>query len=89
MGHLALKSNISKAYDRLEWVFLKKVMERMGFHSRWVGWIMECVQSVTYSTLVNSEPTETITPTRGIRQGDPLSPYFFLLCSEGLNGLLE
>ena len=50
---------------------------------------MECVQSVTYSTLVNSEPTETITPTRGIRQGDPLSPYFFLLCSEGLNGLLE
>ena len=89
MGHLALKSNISKAYDRLEWVFLKKVMERMGFHSRWVGWIMECVQSVTYSALVNSEPTETITPTRGICQGDPLSPYFFLLCSEGLNGLLE
>ena len=87
MGHLALKSNISKAYDRLEWVFLKKVMERMGFHSRWVGWIMECVQSVTYSMLINSEPTETITPTRGIRQGDPLSPYLFLLCSEGLNGL--
>jgi len=43
VGHLALKLDISKAYDRLEWVFLKKVMERMGFHSRWVGWIMECV----------------------------------------------
>ena len=43
MGQLALKSDISKAYDRLKWVFLKKVMERMGFHGRWVGWIMECV----------------------------------------------
>ena len=43
VGHLALKSDISKAYDRLKWVFLKKVMGRMGFHGRWVGWIMECV----------------------------------------------
>lgn len=64
-------------------------MERMGFHCKWVGWIMECVQSVTYSVLVNGEPTDTIIPTRGIRQGDPFSPYLFLLCSEGLNGLLE
>ncbi|KAL0004665.1 hypothetical protein SO802_012226 [Lithocarpus litseifolius] len=88
-GHLALKLDISKAYDRLEWVFLKKVMERMGFHSRWVGWIMECVQSVTYSVLINGVPTETIIPSRGIRQGDPLSPYLFLLCSEGFCGLLD
>ncbi|XP_075665130.1 uncharacterized protein LOC142634749 [Castanea sativa] len=89
VGHLALKLDISKAYDRLEWVFLKKVMERMGFHSRWIGWIMECIQLVTYSVLVNGEPSETIIPTRGIRQGDPLSPYLFLLCSECLNGLIE
>ena len=89
MGHLALKLDISKAYDRLEWVFIRKVMERMGFHSRWVGWILECVQLVYYSVLINGEPTETIFPTRGICQGDPLSLYLFLLCSEGLNGLLE
>ena len=50
---------------------------------------MECVKSVTYSILVNGEPKGHIIPTRGIRQGDPLSPYLFLLCSEGLNGLIK
>ena len=50
---------------------------------------MECIQSVTYSILVNSEPKGNIIPTRGIRQGDPLSPYLFLLCLEGLNGLIQ
>lgn len=89
VGHMALKLYMSKAYNRLEWVFLKRVMEKMGFHTRWVGWIMECVQLVTYSVLINGEPTEPITPTRGIRQGDSLSPYLFLLCFEGLNGLIE
>ncbi|XP_075665091.1 uncharacterized protein LOC142634702 [Castanea sativa] len=64
-------------------------MEKMGFHSRWVGWIMECIKSVTYSVLINGEPRGYIVPTRGIRQGDPLSPYLFLLCSEGLSDFIE
>ena len=64
-------------------------MERMGFHSKWIGWIMECVKSVSYSILVNGEPKGHIIPTRGIRQGAPLFPYLFLLCSKGLNGLIE
>nr|XP_023920446.1 uncharacterized protein LOC112031976 [Quercus suber] len=89
MGQMALKLDMSKAYDRLEWVFLQRIMEKMGFHSKWIGWIMECVKSVPYSILVNGEPKGHIILTRGIRQGDPLSPYLFLLCSEGLNGLIE
>ena len=89
MGHMALKLDRSKAYDCLEWVFLQRIMEKMGFHSTWIGWILECIKSVTYSVLVNGEPKGNIIPTRGIHQGDPLSPYLFLLCSKGLNRLLE
>ena len=89
VGHVALKLDMSKVYDKLEWGFLKKIMEKMGFHPTWIGWIMECIQSVTYSILVNVEPKGHIIASKGIRQGDPMSPYLFLLCSEGLNGLIQ
>ena len=78
-----------KAYDKLEWVFFQQIVEKMGFHSTWIGWILECIRSVTYSVLVNGEPKGHIISTRGIRQEDTLSPYLFLLCSEDLNGLIE
>ena len=89
VGHMALKLDISKVYDILEWIFLQRIMEKMGFHPTWVGWTMEYIKSVSYSILVNGEPKGHIIPKRGIHQGDPFSPYLFLLCSEGLNKLIK
>ena len=63
IGHMVLKLDISKVYDRLEWIFLQRIMEKKGFHPTWIGWIMECISSVTYSILVNRELKGHITPT--------------------------
>ena len=88
-GFMALKLDMSKAYNRVEWSFLRDIMNQMGFNDRWVALVMECVTTVSYSLLVNGEPQGNIKPSRGIRQGKPLSPYLFLLCSEGLHRLIQ
>ena len=80
---------MSKAYDRVKCKFLLKIMEMMGFHSRWIRLILECIISVSFSILVNGGPRGHTIPSRGLRQGDPLSQYLFFLCSAGLNSLVQ
>jgi hypothetical protein len=77
-----------KVYDRVEWIFLENMMIKLGFDERWIGLMMECVSSVRYQIRFNSEETDMFVPTQGLRQGDPLSPYMFLLYAEGFSSLL-
>ena len=89
LGLMAIKLDISKAYDWVEWPFLKKVMEKLGFDPRWLRLAMKTVTTSSYSVLINGEPKGFIDPSWGIRQGNSLSPYLFLLYVEGLSAFLR
>jgi hypothetical protein len=81
--------DMAKAYDRVGWEYLRAVMEALGLSDRWRSLVMRCMSSVSFTVRVNGNFSPVFSPTRGIRQGDPMSPYLFLLCAEGLSSLLK
>ncbi|GLU05147.1 hypothetical protein SLE2022_222630 [Rubroshorea leprosula] len=83
------KADFEKAYDCVDWDFLDWMMDRMGFGAKWRKWIRECLSTARISILINGSPTMEFTTSKGLRQGDPLSPFLFLLVGEGLCGLVK
>jgi len=80
---------ILKAYDTVDWEFLGYIMGRMRFNSKWIKWIKGFFESSTISVLVNGSPTREFKPKKGLRQGDPLGLFLFLIPVEGLSGVVR
>eukprot|EP00253_Pinus_taeda_P005113 PITA_05113 len=84
-----IKLDLSKAYDHLSWRYLRMVLEAYGFERRWIEWIYNMISTPIFSILVNGIPMNTFNATRGIRQGDPISPFLFILTAKGLRGIIK
>lgn len=88
-GIARFKIDISKAYDRLEWDYIQNMMIKFGFSELWIARILELITSVSYSFSRNGSNFGDVIPYRGIRQGDPISPYIYIMCAEGLSAIIR
>jgi len=88
-GHVGIKLDIAKTYDSLEWDFIELTFKVMGFPNNMIFTIMQCIRTVTFSILINGHLSDTFSPNRGLGQGDPLSPYLYIICVEVLSGMID
>ena len=86
---IVIKIDLEKAYDRLNWAFIRDTLIEMGLPTLMVETIMLCILTCSMRILWNGEPTNDFHPSRGICQGDPLSPYIFVACMERLSQLID
>lgn len=81
---MIFKIDLSKAFDKLSWTYIQKMLTAFGFPPMWVRWILSLISTTLFSILINGIPSQPFSPSRGIRKGDPLSPFLFVLMAKGL-----
>ena len=86
---MIMQLHLVKAYDKLSWSYIRAVLSDYGFDHNWIRWVMALVSMASFSILLNDSPYRTFMPSRGLRQGDPLSPFLFVLMMEGLGRAIK
>ena len=81
---MMVKLDIAKEYDKINWNFMREMRKSFGFRDRWIEWVMNLISMTFFSSLINDVPSAAIKPTRGIRQGYPLSTFLFIIMAKGL-----
>eukprot|EP00253_Pinus_taeda_P029243 PITA_29243 len=85
---MLMQLDLSKAYDKVSWSYLEAILKAFGFSTQWIKWVLALIKSPRYSILVNGAPSAPFSPSRGIRQGDPISPFLFVILMEGLSRII-